>query len=542
MSSERTPLIPSSQHKRESLSLFSRWDYALILPVLLSNNFLAAFESTIAASTQTAVGADFRESDNVAWVAISYLIVSTAAQPLYGRASDIFGRTTLYVLSLSFFAVGCLGCAMSASLSQMVVVRAMCGIGGGGLITVSQVCAWDVLPVKSRPAYQAVNNVTYGVGAAVGASLGGLFSDSLGWRFAYLFPVPLSILSILVFVYRARPKLIELHQGEEGKIQLKDIDVLGSGLLLTAITLLMIIINLGGDEIPWTSPLVPTIVISTGIIAFVFFRHEAKASLPVLPIGLIKSRHMVSQVGMNLFGAMVIFGVLYLIPPFFQSTLLTTASLASLRLLYPTLTAPLGSILTGIFLHHHPHKAYLAQRLGAGVLLAGTGIMLSLAFGDDNGERVEGWFVWHLVWVHAGMGILFISSLLDVLSASGSDHAAATSLILLLRSLGSTLGIASSQSVLQNTLSHQLSRTFTGPGSDEIIAGIRQSVDFLKELPERERELGVRCWVMAFRAAFGGLVGVAGVVVVFAVLGICASKQEVTEEAEIHPSSLESQD
>ncbi|ODN73324.1 hypothetical protein L202_07867 [Cryptococcus amylolentus CBS 6039] len=427
----------------------------------------------------------------------------------------------------------------------MVVVRAMCGIGGGGLITVSQVCAWDVLPVKSRPAYQAVNNVTYGVGAAVGASLGGLFSDSLGWRFAYLFPVPLSILSILVFVYRARPKLIELHQGEEGKIQLKDIDVLGSGLLLTAITLLMIIINLGGDEIPWTSPLVPTIVISTGIIAFVFFRHEAKASLPVLPIGLIKSRHMVSQVGMNLFGAMVIFGVLYLIPPFFQSTLLTTASLASLRLLYPTLTAPLGSILTGIFLHHHPHKAYLAQRLGAGVLLAGTGIMLSLAFGDDNGERVEGWFVWHLVWVHAGMGILFISSLLDVLSASGSaipDHAAATSLILLLRSLGSTLGIASSQSVLQNTLSHQLSRTFTGPGSDEIIAGIRQSVDFLKELPERERELGVRCWVMAFRAAFGGLVGVAGVVVVFAVLGICASKQEVTEEAEIHPSSLESQD
>jgi MFS family permease len=96
----------------------------------MGNMFLAAFETTIAASTQSSVGSTFSATDNIAWVATSYLIVSTAVQPLYGRASDLFGRTKVYVFSLFFFAVGCLGCGVSGSLGQMVAARAFCGVGG----------------------------------------------------------------------------------------------------------------------------------------------------------------------------------------------------------------------------------------------------------------------------------------------------------------------------------------------------------------------------------------------------------------------------
>ncbi|WVQ84267.1 hypothetical protein IAT38_006419 [Cryptococcus sp. DSM 104549] len=531
---ERTPLVPKTG--RESPSFLTKLDYALILPALLSNNFLAAFESTIAASTQSAVGTDFSASDNVAWVATSYLIVSTAVQPLYGRASDLFGRTRLYVLSLAFFALGCLGCGLSNSLGQMITARALCGIGGGGLITVSQVCAWDVLPLRSRPIYQAVNNVTYGVGAAVGASLGGLLSDSIGWRFAYLFPVPLSFFSILVFLYRARPKLAELQAGEKSGLKMEDIDVLGSALLMAAITLLMIVVNLGGDEIPWTSPLIPGLLAVGAIATVVFFRHESKVKLPVLPLGLVKTRHMVSQVGLNLFGAMTIFGVLYLIPVFFQTTLLTSASVASRRLLYPTLTAPVGSIITGLFLHHHRDKCYLGQRIGAAVLLGGALMMLALAF-EDNADRGEWWFISHLVWVHAGMGVLFISSLLDILSSSGTDHAAATSLIFLLRSLGTVLGISGSQAVLQNVLLYQLKSHITSPDAASVIRGIRESVTYLSKLEPATREVAVRCYVVAFRGAFGALAVVAGCVVLSAVIGIGATggTHEEDEEERCEP-------
>ena len=91
---------------------------------------------------------------------------------LYGRASDIFGRTRVYIFSLSFFAIGCLGCGVSTSLVSMVAWRAVCGIGGGGLITISQVCAWDILPSRSRPVYQAFNNVSYGVSWVAGLGAG----------------------------------------------------------------------------------------------------------------------------------------------------------------------------------------------------------------------------------------------------------------------------------------------------------------------------------------------------------------------------------
>ncbi|KAK8844787.1 hypothetical protein IAR55_006637 [Kwoniella newhampshirensis] len=520
---ERTPLVPKIGVS--AAVTITKLDFALILPALLGNNFLAAFESTIAASTQSAVGTSFNASTNAAWVATSYLIVSTAVQPLYGRASDLFGRTRLYVFSLTFFALGCLGCGMSRSLAQMVVARAICGIGGGGLITVSQVCAWDILPMKSRPLYQAVNNVTYGLGAAVGASLGGLLSDSIGWRFAYLFPVPLSFFSILVFLYRARPKLVALKAGNRSDLRMADIDISGCALLMSAITLFMIVINLGGGEIPWSSPVIPLLLVCATLATIVFYRHERNVALPVLPVSLVKSRHMISQVGLNLFGAMTIFGVLYLIPVYFQTTLLTSASIASRRLLYPTLTAPIGSVLTGLFLHRHRDKCHLAQRIGAVVLFGGAMLMFLLTFEDNHG-RGEWWFVSRLIWVHAGMGILFISSLIDILNSSGTEHAAATSLIFLLRSLGTVLGISGSQAVLQNVLYHQLSRHISGDNAPQIIRGIRESVIFLHQLEPTVRQVAVGCYVRSMRAAFGALAGVAGCIVLSAALGIGARSGE----------------
>lgn len=117
---------------------------------------------------------------------------------------------------------------------------------------------------------------------------------------------------------------------------------------------------------------------------------------------------------------------MYAIPVYFESVLLTSAFVASRRLLYPTLTAPLGSIFTGLFLHHHRDKAYVGQRLGTLVLLGGTIAMFVLTY--ENGEgKSELWFIGRLIWVHMGMGILFISSLLDILSSTGTGELLVTS-------------------------------------------------------------------------------------------------------------------
>lgn len=130
-------------------------------------------------------------------------------------------------------------------------------------------------------------------------------------------------------------------------------------------------------------------------------------------------------------------------------------------------------------------------------------------------------------------------NLLAVLSNHFTDHATATSLIFLLRSIGTVLGISVSQAILQNILSYQLVTHFTGPGSETIIRGIRESVDYLAQLDPSRRQVAVKCYVLAFRAAFGGLVGAAGCVLIAIVLGIRTREDtrvvEVADEERCNP-------
>jgi hypothetical protein len=336
----------------------------------------------------------------------------------------------------------------------------------------------------------------------------------VGWRWGYLAPVPICLFSVLVFLLRARPKLAQLQKERAELLKAKKVDLLGSGLLvgrmkvqatdnqMLSITLFMLVVNLGGDKIPWSSPFIPALLVTASLSSFIFLRHEQKVPMPVLPMSLVNSRHMLSQVGLNLFGAMAVFGVgeffcvcswlirktLYFIPIYFETVLLTSASIASRRLLYPTLTAPIGSILTGVFLHNHRDKAYICQRLGTVVLLGGTISMFTLTF-EKGAGRSELWFISRLIWVHMGMGILFISSLLDILSSTGtgercltsafsppensSDHASATSLIFLIRSVGMVVGISGSQAVMQNVLLSQLTSRIVGPGSPKVSTNCR---------------------------------------------------------------------
>ncbi|WVQ94135.1 hypothetical protein IAU59_001213 [Kwoniella sp. CBS 9459] len=508
--SERRALLRKARARREEAGFMSRLDYFLVLPALLSNTFIAAFESTIAASTQSSIGADFNASDNIAWVATSYMIVSTALSPLYGRASDLFGRTIVFVFAVSVFSLGCLACGLSQSLGQMIAARVFCGIGGAGLITAAQACTWDILPFRLRPLYQGFNNTIYGLGGALGASLGGFLADSIGWRFAYFFPVPLGLFAITVFLSKVRPKIQELRAGEKTTLSVSDIDYIGSLLLMTAITILMVVVNLGGDEIPWNSPWVPALLALVVLFCAVFFRHEKNVPLPVLPLKLLANRHMASLVGLNFFGSMAITGSLYLIPLFFQTTLLTSAAVASRRLLFPTLAAPIGSVLTGIFLHRYRSKAYLSQRLGAFILFGGTLALLSLSL-QDNSAKGDWAFGIHLLWVHFGMGICFISSLMNILDSAGSDHAAASSMVFLIRSLGSVIGISGSQAVFQNVLQHQLISTITGPHSKKTIRAIRSSISYLRRLDPDVQKIAVRAYTVASQASFAFLATVAGI-------------------------------
>ncbi|KIY67760.1 MFS general substrate transporter [Cylindrobasidium torrendii FP15055 ss-10] len=477
-------------------------DYFCILPALFLNIFLSSFENTIAASIQTSLGSSFDAGKNIAWVATSYLIVSTAVQPLYGRFSGLFGRTPVFVFALGTFSIGCLACGLSNNLGQLVAARAFCGLGGGGLITISQIIAYDFVPIKNRGIYQATTNSMYGLGGALGASVGGVIADRLGWHYAFYLQIPLCFFSLVFFVTKGRSRLASLGiQRQKTNLKVKDIDILGSILLMACISTLLLGVNLGGNVLPWSHPLIATFFATTLLIALVFIRHEKSFPLPVLPLTFFHGREMLSHLVSNFFCAMGILSIFYLLPTYFQVVLRNSVAQASARLIYPTVSAPIGSIITGALLRTIGKRmTQPLVKFGALILALGTVLNLVMQYESARG-RSEIWYAAHISWTNLGMGIFFPASLIHISAKPTLDQGITTSLLFLTRSLGSVFGISISQSILQNVLAKRLIEALP-KHAEKVIDMVRNDVDSINRLPAPLQNTVIECYADALRAAF----------------------------------------
>lgn len=133
---EDQPFLPTSEDDE------SNWKpprgFFWIQLAIMSNVFLVAFDGTITAATYAVISSEFDSANTASWLTTSYLVTSTAVQPLYGRISDIFGRRPLFFLATVTFGIGCLGCGAARDVITLNVMRALTGIGGGGLMTMGR--------------------------------------------------------------------------------------------------------------------------------------------------------------------------------------------------------------------------------------------------------------------------------------------------------------------------------------------------------------------------------------------------------------------
>jgi MFS family permease len=263
------------------------------------------------------IGSEFNAANTISWLTTSYLITSTAFQPLYGRFSDILGRRTCFFTATVTFLLGCLGCAVAPDIVSLNIARALTGLGGGGLMTMATIINSDMIPFQQRGMYQACQNVLHGFGSICGASVGGFIADSIGWRWCFLCQVPISIFAFVVG-YLVLEKDRHEKQGP-GPISDDDpvpvskweqIDLTGALLLVLGLSAQLAAMSMGGNNYPWSDVRVISALISSVILLMLFVMVELRTkAIPIMPMSMLRGTLAVSNLISNVGVGMVAYAV-----------------------------------------------------------------------------------------------------------------------------------------------------------------------------------------------------------------------------------------
>lgn len=214
----------------------------VIFAGILANYFVACFDSTIMASSHPVITSYFHSSNSASWLSTAFLLTSTAFQPIFGRISDAVGRKPPFIIALFIFLVGTLWCALAQSMTSFILARALCGLAAGGVTTMGSIITSDLVPIEIRGAYQSYINIVYGAGSAMGAAMGGLIADSLGWRWEFGVQVPILALLFLIACLTT-PKDLGMSKGQVRKSfgeAIRMFDYKGSLLLTTSVAFLIL--------------------------------------------------------------------------------------------------------------------------------------------------------------------------------------------------------------------------------------------------------------------------------------------------------------
>ncbi|PWY76948.1 MFS general substrate transporter [Aspergillus heteromorphus CBS 117.55] len=505
--SERTPLLgdqsqnepaPSGDSDVPLAEEPSSKELILVLGSIWVGVFLAALDTTIVATLTAPISSSFHSFTLLSWLATSYLISNAAFQPLSGRLTDIFSRRTGLLLSNVFFAAGNLICGLAKSEGTIVLGRVVAGIGGGGLTAISTFVTSDLVPLRKRGVWQGIGNICYGAGSGLGGVFGGWINDTLGWRWAFLIQVPFVVVSGILVAFTLR---VPVKQSENAK--LRRVDFLGALTLVVSLVLLLLGLNTGGNQVPWTHPLILTSLPLSAVFFGLFIYVEAKiASEPVIPVRLLLNRTVFSACLTNWFSTMAVFGLLFYLPLFFQVQGLS-ATAAGARLIPQAIGTSLGSLGSGILMKS-TGRYRVFNHISVSLLVIAGILICTLSLTTPS------WlpFIYFFMMGTAYGSMLTITLVALISAVDHEHHAVITSASYAFRSTGSTIGITIASAVFQNILKSGLwSRFGDREDAGELISRIRDSLDEIRHLPADWIPGVLDAYMDSLRAVFLTLLG-----------------------------------
>ena len=318
---------PALLEPRQVLIAFS----GLVLVLLL-----AALDSTIVATALPTIVSDLGGLQHLAWVVTGYLLAQTVVTPIYGKLGDLYGRKIVLQMATVLFLAGSALCGLSRSMTQLILFRAIQGLGGGGLTVTSQAVVGDIVPPIERGRYQGIFGAVYGLASVAGPLLGGYFTTRLSWHWIFYINLPFGILALFVLAATLPSHTARVEHA---------IDYWGALTLAVFLTAITLVTDLGGTAYNWSSPFTVGLIAIGAFALGLFLLAERRAPEPVIPLRLFRNRTFALTSAIGLIIGFALFGSVTYLPVFLQVVKGATPTASGLELL-PMMLGLLGSSIT----------------------------------------------------------------------------------------------------------------------------------------------------------------------------------------------------
>jgi EmrB/QacA subfamily drug resistance transporter len=431
----------------------------LIFSALLAGMLMAALDQTIVSTAMPTIVGDLGGVSHMAWMTTAYLLATTLVMPIYGKFGDLWGRRNLFLVAIGLFTVASIGAALAPDFGWLVAWRGVQGLGGGGLMILSQAIIADIVPARERARYMGPIGALFGLSAIVGPLVGGFFTDhdALGWEWAFWINVPVGI-AVLAIGWFA----LSLPR----KRSSTPIDVAGILTLSVTTTSLVLFTDFGGRD-GWGSWQALSLLAVLGVSAAAFVAVELRAAEPIIPMTLFRNPTFLVATALGMAVALGMFSAIAFMPTFLQMS--SGLSAANSGLLMLPMTAGIIVTIQGsatVIARTGRYKVFTIA--GAAVIMAAMVWMTTLSGATSLWTIGAMFFV-----LGAGLGLIMQNVVLAAQNAvPATQIGTATSTNNYFREVGATLGVAVFGTLFTSRLAENLGSALSANAEDAVAAGI----------------------------------------------------------------------